>query len=108
MGLIHQAIQLFRGGIGGAERREHAFGFVVYRSAGCACSAKAITLLREQGVEPVIRELEDHPEIRRQHGAGTPIVFVDGRLRFFGRVDWVPLQRLLANQRRASNRAVDR
>ncbi|MEN1679785.1 MAG: glutaredoxin domain-containing protein [Planctomycetota bacterium] len=75
-------------------------GVVVYTEPGCACSASAIELLRDEGVEPSIVMLEDHPDVRREHGAATPIVSIDGRVRFFGRVDAVLLKRILKHRRR--------
>ncbi|MEM8865436.1 MAG: glutaredoxin domain-containing protein [Planctomycetota bacterium] len=73
----------------------HAEGFVVYTAADCPCSKETIALLRRSGVEPCVLDIDEHPDVRHEYGAGTPIVKVDGRFRFFGKVDPLLLRRLL-------------
>lgn len=77
-------------------------GIVVYTQPDCSCTEAALELLREDGIEPDVRQLEHFPDVRREFGAATPIVEIDGRVRFFGRVDRVLLRRLL--RRRAARR----
>ncbi|MEM9186113.1 MAG: hypothetical protein AAGB00_06395 [Planctomycetota bacterium] len=78
-------------------------GVVVFRQDKCVCSDEAIARFRERGIDPVVEQLEDHPEVRREYGAATPIVSIDGRIRFFGKVDPVLLDRLLSKRPAGDN-----
>lgn len=92
--------QLFRNKKGQPLDARHRCGVVVYTSTGCQCSAEAIQSLRENGIEPLIVDIESDQEVRQEFGAGTPIVKVDGRVRFFGRMEPLLLRRLIEHRRR--------
>ena len=74
---------------------------VVYVEPGCNCCRAAIELIESLDTVPRVVRLEDFPEIRHKHGAAVPIVEIDGRVRFFGKVDPVLLRRTLHHRKRS-------
>ena len=42
-----------------------------------------------------VRDISDDPELLALHGLEVPVVFIDGRKRFFGHVDPVLFRRAL-------------
>lgn len=69
---------------------------VVYSKPGCACSMTAIELLREYGIEPQLAELSQHPDAAIRSGGVSPVVVIDGCVRFKQQIDPVLLRRCLA------------
>jgi len=80
-----------------AESIEEA-GVVVYVKPDCTCSATAIKLIESHGIKPTILPFEDSPDANRENEAKAPIVWIDGRARFFGKVDAMLLRRALHNR----------
>jgi hypothetical protein len=53
-------------------------------------------VLREHGLEPVLVDIDADPALRERFTECVPVVEIDGRERFRGRVEPVLLRRLLA------------
>ncbi len=80
--------------------------FVLYSRSGCHLCDAAETLLRDRqsrfafGLDKV--DVDTDPELARRYGECVPIVLVNGKLRFRGRVEPQLLDRLLnANSARS-------
>lgn len=68
---------------------------VLYTRAGCHLCDDALHLLEEAGVEPQSVDIDADPQLRERFDTCVPVVEIDGRIRFRGRVDPVLLKRLL-------------
>jgi glutaredoxin len=72
----------------------------VYIREGCPHCSEAQVLFSRLGLSPQIVDVADDESIARRYGSCVPIVVVDGRVRFRGRVSEVLLRRLLRNHLR--------
>jgi glutaredoxin len=72
---------------------------VVYTRPGCCLCEEATELLRGQGLSPVLRDVDADPVARETFGPCVPVVLIDGKTRFRGRVDPRLLRRLLLARR---------
>ena len=68
---------------------------VLYSRKGCHLCEVADQLLRSHGLRPEIVDIDSDPQLRERYDVSIPVVVIDGRERFFGRVDPVLLKRLL-------------
>lgn len=68
---------------------------VLYTREGCHLCEIAHQLLYEQGVDPICRDIDADPILREQFNECVPVVEIDGRIRFRGRIDPKLLRRLL-------------
>lgn len=68
---------------------------VLYTRAGCHLCEDAEAVLGEFGLSPRKVDVDAFPELIAQHGQCVPVVSIDGRIRFRGRVDRLLLRRLL-------------
>jgi glutaredoxin len=68
---------------------------VLYTRRGCHLCEDAETLLTQQGLRPELVDIDGHPALRERFNDCVPVVEVDGKVRFRGRVDPVLLRRLL-------------
>jgi hypothetical protein len=61
------------------------------------CDEALQTLLQFQHALPTIDvvNIDDDPQLVRQFGESIPVIEIDGRVRFRGRVDWRLLQRMI-------------
>ena len=69
---------------------------VLYTRRGCHLCKEAAELLLKHGLRPRQVDIDERPELREQFDTCVPVVEIDGRIRFRGRVDEVLLRRLLA------------
>jgi glutaredoxin len=69
---------------------------VLYTRRGCHLCEEAAELLLKHGLRPQPVDIDERPELREQFDTCVPVVEIDGRIRFRGRVDEVLLRRLLA------------
>jgi glutaredoxin len=69
---------------------------VVYTRSGCHLCDDAILLLKRHGLSPSEVDIDADPELRANYDVCVPVVEIDGRVRFRGRVDERLLRRLLA------------
>jgi glutaredoxin len=69
---------------------------VLYTRRGCHLCDDALALLRRHGLAPREVDIDAAAELRARYDSCVPVVEIDGRERFRGRVDERLLRRLLA------------
>jgi glutaredoxin len=74
-------------------RRE--FNVVLYTRNGCHLCDDAEQLLRQEGMTPTLIDIDTDSELQARFDTCVPVVEIDGRVRFRGRVDRVLLLRIL-------------
>jgi len=70
---------------------------VLYTRVGCHLCDDALALLRRHGLTPREVDVDQDPELRARFDTCVPVVEIDGRVRFRGRVDELLLHRLRLN-----------
>jgi glutaredoxin len=78
---------------GGAAMANH--NVVLYTRQGCHLCHEAEKLLMRYGLRPRLVDIDLDAELLGQFDTCVPVVEIDGRVRFRGRVDEVLLRRLL-------------
>lgn len=73
---------------------------VLYTRAGCHLCDEAKHVLRESGLAPVEVDIDHDPVLLERYNESVPVVFIDGRERFRGKVDRRLLGRLLKKHNR--------
>ena len=68
---------------------------VLYSRKGCHLCDVAADLLRRHGLEFELIDVDADPELRQRYNECVPVVVIDGKERFRGRVDELLLRRLL-------------
>lgn len=68
---------------------------LLYTRAGCHLCDVAREILESHGLTPQSVDIDADPVLRAKYDWQVPVVVIDGRERFFGRVDPVLLKRLL-------------
>jgi glutaredoxin len=68
---------------------------VLYTRAGCHLCEDAKEILIRHGLRPTMVDIDADPKLRQQFTDCVPVVEIDGKIRFRGRVNEVLLQRLL-------------
>jgi glutaredoxin len=68
---------------------------VLYTRVGCHLCDEARSVLLGQGVTPECVDVDADAGLRERFGDCVPVVEIDGRVRFRGRVDPVLLRRIL-------------
>lgn len=80
-------------------RRAASLQFLVYTRQGCHLCAEAWALLQQEqachGFALQAVDVDSSAELVKQHGECVPVVLVDGKVRFRGRINPVLLKRLL-------------
>ena len=71
---------------------------VLYTRRGCHLCEEAEALLNEHGVQPERIDVDDTPSLRERFNECVPVVEIDGKIRFRGRVDPILLRRMLDRQ----------
>ncbi|HZN35868.1 MAG TPA: glutaredoxin family protein [Pirellulaceae bacterium] len=71
---------------------------VLYTRQGCHLCDDARSLLERYGLKPSLVDIDADPQLRVRYTECVPVVEIDGRERFRGRVNEVLLRRLLAGQ----------
>jgi glutaredoxin len=74
----------------------------VYTRVGCHLCDEAKELLERYGLEPELIDIDADPQLRERYTTCVPVVLIDGKERFRGRVNEFPLRRLLSGSRAAS------
>jgi len=69
---------------------------VLYTRQGCHLCDDALALLERHGLRPSLVDIDVDPELRARYDHCVPVVEIDGRERFRGRVDELLLRRLLS------------
>jgi glutaredoxin len=70
---------------------------IVYTRSGCHLCEVAVDTLRRHGLEPELVDIDAEAGLRERFDTCVPVVEIDGRERFRGRVNEVLLRRLLGN-----------
>jgi len=68
---------------------------VVYTRPGCHLCDEAKAMLESYGLTVRTIDIDGDPQLAERYDECVPVVFVDGRERFRGRIDPVLLRRLL-------------
>jgi len=68
---------------------------VLYSRNGCHLCEEAETLLIAYGIQPEAIDIDTDPKLIEQYTNWVPVVEIDGKIRFRGRVDPVLLRRIL-------------
>jgi glutaredoxin len=66
---------------------------------GCCLCDEADELLRRHGLTPKIVNIDEHGDLNERYTNCVPVVFLDGKRRFTGKVDERLLKRLLVGRR---------
>lgn len=69
---------------------------LLYTRRGCHLCKDAHKVLTAHGLTPQLIDVDDQPELRERFNECVPVVEIDGKIRFRGRVDPVLLRRLIA------------
>lgn len=67
----------------------------LYTRKSCHLCDDAHALLVQFGLAPHSIDIDESPELRRRFDECVPVVEIDGKIRFRGRIDPVLLRRLL-------------
>lgn len=70
----------------------------LYTRDGCHLCDEAHDLLIRYGLRPRLINIDFDPVLREQFTSCVPVVLIDGRIRFRGRINEVLLRRLLARR----------
>jgi glutaredoxin len=68
---------------------------VLYTRAGCHLCDEAYQLLKQHGLEPELVDIDVDAALRTRFDTCVPVVEIDGKIRFRGRVDPMLLRRLI-------------
>jgi len=68
---------------------------ILYTRSGCHLCDEAHQLLLEQGLHPKLVDIDTDQKLREQFNTCVPVVEIDGKVRFRGKVEPVLLKRLL-------------
>jgi glutaredoxin len=68
---------------------------ILYTRTGCHLCDDALAMLMNHGLDPTIVDIDPDPELRDRFNACVPVVEIDGKVRFRGKVDPLLLRRLL-------------
>jgi glutaredoxin len=69
---------------------------VLYTRRGCHLCDDALALIRRHGHDPLLIDIDTDPTLRDRYNECVPVVEIDGKERFRGRVNEVLLSRLLS------------
>jgi glutaredoxin len=74
---------------------ERAPNVVLYTRHGCHLCDDAEQLLLQHGLTPILVDIDTDPELKSRFDVSVPVVEIDGRVRFRGRVEPMLLRRVL-------------
>ena len=77
----------------------HPIRATLYTRKGCHLCDEACAVLEEHGVAVTSRDIDEDPQLRLRYDTCVPVVVIDGKERFRGRVDWILLRRLLEGRK---------
>jgi glutaredoxin len=76
---------------------ERSRSVVLYTRAGCHLCEEAEQMLAEHGLRPTIVDIDASLALRERFDTCVPVVEIDGKIRFRGRVNAVLLRRILGD-----------
>ncbi len=68
---------------------------ILYTRKQCHLCDEAYLLLTKNGLTPECVDIDQNPELRKQFNTCVPVVEIDGKVRFRGRINEVLLRRIL-------------
>ncbi|WP_425616039.1 glutaredoxin family protein [Anatilimnocola sp. NA78] len=68
----------------------------IYTRVGCHLCDDAKELVERYGLQPTLIDIDGDPQLRERYTTCVPVVVIDGKVRFRGRVNEVLLRRVLA------------
>jgi glutaredoxin len=74
---------------------KHSLNVVLYTRHGCHLCDDAEQVLLQEGVTSRLVDIDAESELQKRFDTCVPVVEIDGRVRFRGRVDRVLLRRIL-------------
>ncbi len=69
----------------------------LYTRQGCHLCDEAEQILLGEGLAPTLVDINAQPELLATYNECVPVVVMDGKVRFRGKVDLVLLRRLMKN-----------
>ncbi len=72
---------------------------VLYTRQGCHLCDEAQEVLSEFGIAPNLVDIDGDPELRERFDSCVPVVEIDGKVRFRGRVEPTLLRRIVRSGR---------
>ena len=72
---------------------------VLYTRTGCHLCDDALAVLKRHGLSPRLVDIDSEPALRERYNECVPVVEIDGKERFRGRVNETLLSRLLLNHK---------
>ncbi len=72
---------------------------ILYTRTGCHLCDVAHEVLSKHGLAPVSIDIDSDDDLRTQYDTCVPVVEIDGKIRFRGKVDPVLLKRFLKGNR---------
>lgn len=76
-------------------RRKLNIEVLMYTRTNCHLCDEAHQLLRRHRLHPTIENVDDDPLLIEKYGNCVPVVLINGKVRFRGRVNSVLLRRLV-------------
>jgi glutaredoxin len=70
----------------------------LYTRNGCHLCEDALDILRSYGLDPEVTDIDTRPDLLASYNKCVPVVVMDGKVRFRGRIERALLERLLANR----------
>jgi glutaredoxin len=77
------------------EQQKHLRKVVLFTRHGCHLCEEAANTLAEYGLLPTIVDIDRDPALLARFDMCVPVIEIDGRIRFRGRVNNVLLRRIL-------------
>jgi glutaredoxin len=71
---------------------------VLYTRDGCHLCEEAHKVLNDFGISPTVMDIDADPNLRERFDSCVPVVEIDGRLRFRGKVDATLLKRIVVGE----------
>ena len=69
---------------------------ILYTREGCHLCEDADQLLRKYGLSPKLIDIDEDEHLKQEFDCCIPVVKIDGKIRFRGRVNEVLLKRLIS------------
>jgi glutaredoxin len=71
---------------------------ILYTRAGCHLCEEANEVLQSFGLHAELVDIDQRPELLAEYNECVPVVEIDGKVRFRGRINRLLLERLLKNK----------
>jgi glutaredoxin len=72
---------------------------VLYTREGCHLCETALEVLTDFGISPIVVDIDADSMLQQRFDTSVPVVEINARIRFRGRVEPALLQRILATER---------